>query len=183
MVLLFGRVLGITSIGLRYQNVYGPGQSLSNPYTGILAVFSNLARAGRPIPVFEDGLESRDFVFVDDVVGATTAAILADIQGFHAVNVGSGVSTTVHDVAKEVCRFFRTTSRIETTGAFREGDIRHGLADVTFARELFGYTPTCEFRTGLTRFLEWTGDREPTVAGYDVSLNEMRSRGLLHERR
>lgn len=180
MVLMFGGVLGIPAFALRYQNVFGPGQSLSNPYTGILAIFSNLARTGRPIHVFEDGLESRDFVCVHDVVEATASAALRDAEGCHAINVGSGVPTTVREVAEEICRFFGSSASIETTGMFREGDIRHGLADLTLAREFLGYVPKYDFRTGLTRFLEWAAQMEPTVAGFETSLNEMRSRGLLH---
>jgi dTDP-L-rhamnose 4-epimerase len=180
MVLMFGEVLGISSFSLRYQNVYGPGQSLSNPYTGILAVFSNLARTGRTIQVFEDGLESRDFVVVNDVVRATAAAALVQARGCHAINVGSGVRTTVQEVAAEICRFFESSSPVETTGAFREGDIRHGIADLSLAGKLLGYAPTCDFRKGLHKFLEWAAGSDPAVGGYEDSLHEMRSRGLLH---
>jgi len=181
-VLLFGQVLGISSFALRYQNVYGPGQSLQNPYTGILAIFSNLARMGRPIHVFEDGLESRDFVYIDDVVQATAACVIGDAVGYHSVNVGSGERTSVFDVARGVNAFYGDRSEVETTGVFREGDIRHGMADLTHARSLLGYSPQCEFRDGLRRFLEWAGESEPSGSGYEQSLAEMRQRGLLHGR-
>jgi dTDP-L-rhamnose 4-epimerase len=179
-VLLFGQVLQIPSFALRYQNVYGPGQSLQNPYTGILAIFSNLARTGRPIQVFEDGVESRDFVYIDDVVEATAACINGNVIGCHAVNVGSGERTSVFDVAQGVNEFYGSQSTVETTGAFREGDIRHGMADLTHARAVIGYNPRWGFRDGLQRFLQWANANEPSPDGYEQSLSEMRQRGLLH---
>jgi dTDP-L-rhamnose 4-epimerase len=179
-VLLFGRVLQIPSFALRYQNVYGPGQSLQNPYTGILAIFSNLARTGRPINVFEDGQESRDFVYIKDVVWATTACVLGDAIGCHALNVGSGERTTVFDVAQEINDFYGGQSPVKTTGAFREGDIRNGMADLTHARSLLGYNPRWGFRDGLQCFLKWANQSAPSSSGYEQSLAEMRQRGLLH---
>jgi dTDP-L-rhamnose 4-epimerase len=179
-VLMFGKVFGISSFALRYQNVYGPGQSLQNPYTGILAIFSNLARTSRPIHVFEDGAESRDFVFVDDVVRATAACI--DGNACHAVNVGSGERTSVLEVAEAVNMFYGGRSSVETTGAFREGDIRHGMADLTRAKALLGYAPRWKFKDGLKRFLEWASETTPTSSGYEQSLVEMKQRGLLYGR-
>jgi dTDP-L-rhamnose 4-epimerase len=181
-VLMFGKVWRIPSCALRYQNVYGPGQSLTNPYTGILAIFSNLARTGRPIHVFEDGLESRDFVYIDDVVRATAACALGSFNGSHAINIGSGERTSVLDVANQVNAFYGNLSTVETTGAFREGDIRHGMADLTLSQSLLGYEPMRKFREGLRRFLEWANESEPTNAGYEESLAEMEERGLLHGR-
>jgi dTDP-L-rhamnose 4-epimerase len=181
-VLLFGQVLRIPSFALRYQNVYGPGQSLQNPYTGILAIFSNLARTGRPIHVFEDGNESRDFVYIDDVVRATTACVVGNTTGCHAVNVGSGEPTSVFDVAQRVNEFYGGQSTVETAGAFREGDIRHGMADLTHARSVLNYNPQWGFRDGLRQFLQWAKESTPSVSGYEQSLSEMRQRGLLHGR-
>jgi dTDP-L-rhamnose 4-epimerase len=183
MVLMFGRVLGISSFALRYQNVYGPGQSLRNPYTGILAVFSNLARTGQPIHVFEDGAESRDFVYVEDVVRATLRCAVGDAAACHAVNVGSGERVSVLQVAEAVNAFYGGQSTVETTGAFRDGDVRHGLADLVLARSLLGYHPHWKFREGLKFFLEWANGSEPSMNGYERSLIEMKQRGLLHGKR
>ena len=179
--LLFGNVLGIPAIALRYQNVFGPGQSLQNPYTGILAIFSNLARMGQPIQVFEDGMESRDFVYIDDVVAATTSAVLHPITGCHSINVGSGLRTTVLEVANNVNAFYGRLSDVHVTGAFREGDIRHGYADLTLARNLLQFHPQYGFHEGLTRFLSWAEESEPSTTRYEHSLAEMRSRGLLRD--
>ena len=179
MTLMFGGVLGIPSVALRYQNVFGPGQSLKNPYTGILAIFSNLARQGRPIQIFEDGLESRDFVYVDDVVLATSACASLPLTGCHALNVGSGQRTTVLEVARQINEFYSGASEIRITGDFREGDIRHGLADLSNVQSTLDYRPQWSFRDGLRRFLEWATESDPAESGYEQSLAEMRERGLL----
>ncbi len=180
MTLLFGQVLGVPSFALRYQNVYGPGQSLKNPYTGILAIFSNLARAGADINVFEDGRESRDFVYVDDAVRATIAALECPETGSHALNVGSGECIGVLRVAEEISRYFDGKSAVSVTGAFREGDVRHGMADLARARSMLGYEPQVGFDAGLRKFLAWSEECAPELGGYQRSLDEMRRRGLLH---
>jgi len=180
MALLFGQVLGIPSFSLRYQNVYGPGQSLKNPYTGILAIFSNLARVGADIDIFEDGEESRDFVYIDDVIRATVAAIDSPEKSSYAVNVGSNERTSVMQVAEAINQYFGGKSTIKVTGAFREGDIRHGLADIQRSRMLLDYQPQVKFDEGLRRFLAWTEKSSPELSGYKRSLEEMRKRGLLH---
>jgi dTDP-L-rhamnose 4-epimerase len=182
MALMFGRALDIPTVALRYQNVYGPGQSLENPYTGILAIFSNLARSGRPIQVFEDGLESRDFVYIDDVVQATAACLRDNIQGRYAINVGSGERTTVLQVAEEVNAFYGGRSQVTVSGAFREGDIRHGMADLDLARRLLNYSPQSRFSDGLRHFLEWANERAPAEDGYLRSIEELRGHGLLRDR-
>lgn len=183
IVLMFGQVLGIPSFALRYQNVYGPGQSLQNPYTGILAIFSNLARTGRQIQIFEDGMESRDFVYVDDVVQATANCIRSEIVGCRAINVGSGERITVLAVANQINSFYGDRSEVGITGAFREGDIRHGMADLRLAHSILGYEPSWSFKKGLEKFLQWASEREPMQGAYEQSLLEMTQRGLLHRNR
>jgi dTDP-L-rhamnose 4-epimerase len=180
MTLLFGEVLGIPSFALRYQNVYGPGQSLKNPYTGILAIFSNLARVGADINVFEDGKESRDFVYIDDVVSATVGCLNSSETSAYAINVGSNERISVMQVAHAVNAYFGGKSKVQVNGAFREGDIRHGIADLTRAKSLLGYEPKTQFREGLKNFLYWAELSEPETSGYERSLTEMRQKGLLH---
>jgi dTDP-L-rhamnose 4-epimerase len=179
MILMFARALGFSAYALRYQNVYGPGQSLQNPYTGILAIFSSLARSNSCIQVFEDGRESRDFVFIDDAVEATWRCIATgdDIDSF---NVGSAERRSVLQVAKEVVEALGSTSRISVTGAFRQGDIRHNFADLRKINQVFGFSPRYSFRDGLAKFLDWAVARDHSPAGYEGSLQEMRERGLFH---
>ncbi len=180
MVLLVARTRGFSAYALRYQNVYGPGQSLNNPYTGILAIFSNLARSNAPIQVFEDGKESRDFVYVDDVVEATWRCMSADASSVESVNVGTEQRTTVLQVAEEIVRFFGSRSKISITGAFRQGDIRHNFAAIAKIQEMVGFVPRFNFREGLERFLSWAEAQIAVPAGYEASLQEMRERGLFH---
>jgi len=179
-VLLFARTRGINGFGLRYQNVYGPGQSLKNPYTGILAVFSNLARQNQGIEIYEDGLESRDFVYIDDVVEATIRSINYSDQFVGALNVGSGQATSVMTVAQEIKAYFDSSSTIKVTGAFRMGDIRHNIADVSKLEQVLGFVPGVPFKQGLANFLGWAAEQAPEdKAAYLRSVNELAARGLM----
>lgn len=179
-MLLFARTRSINGFGLRYQNVFGPGQSLKNPYTGILAVFSNLARQNQGIEIYEDGLESRDFVYIDDVVEATMRAINYTGQFVGALNVGSGQATSVLTVAKEIKAYFDSSSSIKVTGAFRMGDIRHNIADVSELEKVLGFVPSVPFKQGLTNFLGWAAGQAPEdKAAYLRSVTELAARGLM----
>lgn len=179
MVLMFAQTLGLDGFALRYQNVYGPGQSLTNPYTGILAIFSNLVRQGKGLNIFEDGHESRDFVYIDDVVDATAACIAPSVHGVMALNVGSGVRTSVLDVANAIVAYFKAQVPVEVTGAFRLGDIRHNFADIGRISKLTGFQPRWSFADGLKRFLNWAEEHEASDAGFDRSLAELKERGLM----
>jgi dTDP-L-rhamnose 4-epimerase len=179
-VLLFARTRGINGFGLRYQNVYGPGQSLKNPYTGILAVFSNLARQNQGIEIYEDGYESRDFVYIDDVVEATMRSINYPGQFVGALNVGSGQATSVMTVAQEIKAYFDSSSTIKVTGAFRMGDIRHNIADVSKLEQVLGFVPGVPFKQGLANFLGWAAEQAPAdKAAYLRSVSELAVRGLM----
>ncbi len=179
-ILMFARTRGINGFGLRYQNVYGPGQSLKNPYTGILAVFSNLARQNQPIEIYEDGLESRDFVYIDDVVEATVRSVNY-VGGFTgALNVGSGQSTSVIDIARKIKNYFKSESEIKVTGAFRLGDIRHNIADISKLKNTLDFVPGTQFDLGLKNFLTWAANQAPQdKAAYKKSVDELSAKGLM----
>jgi dTDP-L-rhamnose 4-epimerase len=178
-VLMLAKAAGLSAYALRYQNVYGPGQSLTNPYTGILAIFSNLARQRRDIEIFEDGAESRDFVYIDDVVEGTSKCVNSERQGLEALNIGSGKAITVMEVATAVRDYYSSSSALRVTGAFRKGDIRHNVADIEKASKLIGFKPTVDFKTGVKRFLDWTNESAVSESGYQKSIDELRSRGLI----
>lgn len=179
-VLMLASTLGINGFGLRYQNVYGPGQSLKNPYTGILAVFSNLARQNQPIEIYEDGKESRDFVYIDDVVEATTRCVNYAGQFIGALNIGSGQATSVMTVAQEIKEYFASKSTISVTGAFRLGDIRHNIADISLAQDLIGFAPEVSFKEGLSNFLAWAqGQPVEDKSAYLRSVHELAEKGLM----
>jgi len=144
---------GVTA--LRFQNVFGERQSLRNPYTGILTIFSNRMRQGLPICIFEDGKESRDFVHVTDVVRGIRRAMELTIGGFHAINIGSGRPVPVIEVAERLKSLLKSNSEIAITGEFRTGDIRHCYADLTRASSLLSYMPAMSFEKGLEQFVDW----------------------------
>lgn len=151
--------LGMGHAILRLQNVYGEGQSLSNPYTGILAVFSTRIRRGLDLPIFEDGAESRDFVHVSDVAAAFAAAATADASPDAVINVGSGVATPVTGVAEGLARAFGAEPDLRVTGQYRLGDIRHNAADVTRLHDRLGLAPLVTLDEGLRRFAAWVGEQ------------------------
>ncbi len=179
LILTAAPAIGVEAVALRYQNVFGPGQSLKNPYTGILSIFSTLIRQGKSINIFEDGQESRDFVYIDDVVEATfLACVTPDISGA-VLNIGSGDQTTVTDVVDALFRAFETTVPVTVSGNFRLGDIRHNVADTSRAAEVLGFEAKVSFDDGIARFAEWVLSQPLEEDGYERSLAEMAQRNLL----
>ncbi|MEV8369421.1 NAD-dependent epimerase/dehydratase family protein [Microbacterium sp. NPDC064584] len=179
LIMTVAPTIGVEPVSLRYQNVYGPGQSLKNPYTGILSIFSTLIRQGKEINIFEDGLESRDFVYIDDVVEATFLAATEPGASGGVFNVGSGVATTVQDVVAALFDAFGTEVPTRVSGNYRLGDIRHNIADTTRLREVLRFEPSVDFAEGLRRFVEWVLTEPVEGDSYQKSLDEMSSRNLL----
>ncbi len=177
--LLCGATIGIQAIALRYQNVYGPGQSLTNPYTGILSIFSTRFKAGGDVNIFEDGRESRDFVYIDDVVAATIAALEAPPSVMGSFNIGSGRPVDVLAVATMLKDGLRARGEVRITGNYRSGDIRHNFADIQRAYDLLGWKPAVLFEDGLNRFVSWVASQEVGADGYERALDELKSRGML----
>ena len=183
MVILACKLKNIKGFALRYQNVYGPGQSLKNPYTGILSIFSRLSLQNEVINIFEDGLESRDFVYIDDVVDATVRCLNPALSGQHILNVGSGIAVSVKEVAEEIISYLESESELHISGNFREGDIRHNFADLSLVTSTIGFTPKWAFKEGLHSFLDWVLKQEDIPANlddYKQSLGELKERGLLN---
>lgn len=178
MVLTVGKALGISALAFRYQNVYGPGQSLSNPYTGILSIFSTRIRNGSGINIFEDGKESRDFVFINDVVAATMKGIEHQEPLVDVFNIGSGVATDVLMIANTLQELLGVTVPIEISGQFRLGDIRHNVADLTKVRSILGFEPSVSIEEGLRHFVAWVKGEEVQEDRYEESLSELRAKGL-----
>lgn len=170
--------LGISSVSFRYQNVYGPGQSLKNPYTGILSIFSNSLRQNHDINIFEDGTESRDFVYIDDVADATILAIENERCSGMAFNVGTGKAVDVLTVANELKKIYKSSSEIRVSGNYRLGDIRHNFADISLARKVLGYEPKYQFKEGLKKFSDWVLTQPLEEDKYGKSLEEMKKKGL-----
>lgn len=178
LVLTMGASLGISAVAFRYQNVYGAGQSLTNPYTGILSIFSTRILNNNGIVIFEDGKESRDFVHVDDVVTATVAGIEHEEPIVDVFNVGSGVSTDVVELSESLINKYGIDVSIEVSGKYRLGDIRHNIADLSHIKNVLGFKPSISFDKGLDDFVGWVKGESIPEDNYDESIRELASKGL-----
>ena len=180
MVLVFGRAYALRTVALRFFNTYGPRQSLSNPYTGVAAIFAGRLLNGRRPVVFEDGLQSRDFVHVHDVSEAVVQAVEADDVGDVALNIGTGIPTTVLDVARVLAEELEVPGEAQVDGRFRSGDIRHCYSDITAARSAFGYDPKVSFADGMRDLIGWIRSETPAAADRsEESTAELVTRGLV----
>jgi len=178
LVRLICNSIGIESVAFRYQNVYGPGQSLVNPYTGILSIFSNRIKSHKGINIFEDGKESRDFVYIDDVVDSTIAGMEVPEANGHVFNVGTGIATNVLTVAQTLCKHYGIEVPLTVSGNYRLGDIRHNYADITLARQILGFEPKWTFDAGIKQFVDWVNHQDLQIDYYEASLEEMKQKGL-----
>jgi dTDP-L-rhamnose 4-epimerase len=179
MSLIVGKAYGIPTVALRFFNVYGPRQALSNPYTGVLAIFAARLLNGRPPLIFEDGLQQRDFVHVRDVAQACLLALTTEVAADSVFNVGSGSSRTVRSIAEDLARVLKAPEIApQITGKYRAGDIRHCFADITRIRTQLGYTPKVDFRDGLEELAEWLSGK---VADDRIehATTELENRGLV----
>ena len=168
---------GVGHTILRFQNVFGPGQSLNNPYTGVIGVFYSNIVGGRALDIYEDGNISRDFVYVSDVAAAIVQAITGEVSG--TFNVGSGVFTRLADVARWLCEALDRRVPISCRGAYRVGDIRHNAADLRRARAELGYAPQISVREGLRRYVAWAQHETPMEeAVIQAAAEELQKAGL-----
>ena len=170
--------LGVDYTIFRFQNVYGVGQSLKNPYTGILSIFSTLLLENKPVNIFEDGLESRDFINVKDVAAGVIKSLEKEDSNSQIINLGSGVGTSVIDIANFLKKTYKSDSAINITGDFRIGDIAHNIADISKAREILDFKQTVSLEDGLSAFCEWVLGEDRDNSGYENSLSEMEQAGM-----
>ncbi|MFN2502998.1 MAG: NAD-dependent epimerase/dehydratase family protein [Acidimicrobiales bacterium] len=178
LCLLFGEAYQVPTVALRFFNVYGPYQALSNPYTGVLAIFASRLLNGRSPMIFEDGEQRRDFVSVHDVARACALALSVDAAAAQVVNIGSGCSVSVNEIAARLGRILGEESLApEVTGRFRVGDIRHCFADVSMAAEVLGYRPEVDLDQGMTELATWL-EGQVAVDQVDAATSELRARGL-----
>lgn len=175
---IFSEAYGTTVLALRFQNVYGERQSLRNPYTGILSIFSNRMRRNLPINIFEDGEESRDFIHVSDIVHGISLALEKPLTGFHVVNLGSGIPTSVMEVAEILRSLLKSKSELTVSGDFRAGDIRHCYADLKKAKQILGFEPQSTIKQGLERFCNWVETQSILEDRSEAALRELTNRGL-----
>lgn len=174
--------MGVAYTIFRFQNVYGIGQSLKNPYTGILSVFSSLMLENKPVNIFEDGLESRDFINVKDIANGVIASIENTECNGMTINLGSGRNTSVIEIAEILKTYYKSKSEIKITGDFRIGDIAHNKADISIARRVLSFSPQISLDKGLEDFCKWVVYQEKDNSGYEKSLFEMEKAGMFIRR-
>jgi len=178
MTLLFGRTYGIPVVALRYFNIYGTRQSLSNPYTGVAAIFaSRLMNRKSPI-IFEDGQQMRDFVSVHDIAHANLLAMENSGADGRAVNVGSGQPVTIREVAAEMERALGLDLPLEITGKYRAGDIRHCFADISTATQLLGYQPKTRLKEGMEELVAWLESQQASD-NVEEAMERLNAHGLV----
>jgi dTDP-L-rhamnose 4-epimerase len=177
MFITWGSAYGVPATAVRCFNVYGPRQSLSNPYTGVAAIFATRLLNGRPPLVFEDGLQSRDFVHVADVVRAITSALEPSRGDYQAINVGTGVAVTVFDVAKALAMSLGLDLAPHVTGQARAGDVRHCFADIALAARLLDFQPQVPFTQGVTELAAYLEGRAADDQ-VDIATAALAARGL-----
>jgi dTDP-L-rhamnose 4-epimerase len=178
LVLQVGAAYGIPSVALRFFNIYGPRQALSNPYTGVAAIFSARLLNGQPPLIFEDGQQRRDFVSVHDVVQALVLSAQEEAAAGKALNVGTGRGITIREVAATLARVLGVDVEPQLTGRYRVGDIRHCYADVSLAREVLGYEPRVEFAAGMQELVDWLREQERPEDRVEDHAAELAARGL-----
>jgi dTDP-L-rhamnose 4-epimerase len=178
MVLQVGAAYGVPSVALRFFNIYGPRQALSNPYTGVAAIFSSRLLNGSAPLIFEDGEQSRDFVSVHDVVRALMLAGERDEAVGHALNIGSGQAITVRGMAETLAGVLDLQLEPEITGRYRVGDIRHCFADISRARETLGYQPEVTLEAGMAELVGWLQEQEAPEDSAERHAEELAARGL-----
>ena len=171
--------LGIDYTVFRFQNVYGVGQSLKNPYTGILSIFSTLMLENKSINIFEDGLESRDFINVVDIAAAVIKSLEEPRSNSEVINLGSGVGTSVIEIAELLKKIYDSKSEINITGDFRIGDIAHNIADISKAKKILEFEQSISLEQGLHEFCAWVKGQSIDNSGYEKSLKEMEETGML----
>jgi dTDP-L-rhamnose 4-epimerase len=170
---------GIDFCILRYQNVYGPGQSLLNSYTGVLNVFATRALLNKPLNIFEDGKGLRDFIFVDDAVKATIMAMESDASMNQVYNIGTGVGVSIFDAAISISKALHSEVVCEVSGNYRYGDIRHSIADIRKAQKELGFVPKHSFMEGLQKFIDWVRTQDLSLDQSDETFTENLNKGVL----
>lgn len=177
LCLVTGAAYGIPSVALRFFNVYGPGQALSNPYTGVAAIFASRLLNGRPPMIFEDGGQSRDFIHVSDIVCAIMLALESEQAAGHAINLGTGRPSTVLQIAQALAAGMDSDLEPILNGQYRVGDIRHCVADPQRARDLLGFEAATTLEDGMRGLVQWLADQE-AVDRVDDATSALAARGL-----
>jgi len=176
--LITGKLYGFPVVALKYFNVFGPRQSLNNPYTGVNAIFISRIKNDNPLSIYEDGLQTRDFISVFDVVEANILAMNSGEANGHVFNIGSGKGTTINELALKLYDIMGKEPKIGVNGLYRKGDIRHCVADNRKAREILGWSPKVSFEEGLRVVIKWS-ENEKAEDNFEKATKELREKGLI----
>jgi dTDP-L-rhamnose 4-epimerase len=180
MCLLIGETYGIDTTALRFFNVYGSRQSLSNPYTGVCAIFSTNLLSGNPPRIYEDGLQTRDFIHVSDTCQALILSLSHKSAKNEVFNVGTGIATSIKDVAEVLAQKINPSISPTIANNFRPGDIRHCFADISKIKNSLGFKPLISFRDGMKELIEWVKSQKNNVEDKtSIASNELEKKGLL----
>jgi len=177
MVLNIGRTYSIPSVALRFFNVYGPRQSLSNPYTGVAAIFMSRIKNNNPPVIYEDGLQTRDFISVHDIAEALILSMEKPEADYEVFNVGSGIPLAICGIAETLARLYGKDIRPDITRKFRKGDVRHCYADITKITRKLGWKPKISFEQGMQELIEWSREAE-AIDRLDQAIQELKTRGI-----
>jgi dTDP-L-rhamnose 4-epimerase len=179
MALAFGHAYELPAVALRFFNIYGSRQALTNPYTGVAAIFSGSILAGQTPLIYEDGLQQRDFVHVSDIAQACCLAMSQPAADYQVLNVGTGRPTSVLRVAELLAEELGWRDGFEITGKFRAGDIRHCFADITRIRELIGYEPRYAFEDGVGELVAWVREQHAVAGSANEAAQQLAAHGLV----
>ncbi len=179
MCLAVGRAYGIPTVALRYFNIYGPRQALSNPYTGVCAIFSSRIKNNNPPIIFEDGLQTRDFISVHDIVRANLLVMEKSKADYEVFNVGTGKPVSILDIARTLSKLYGKSLKPDIVNKYRSGDIRHCYADISKLKKL-GFMPSVPFEDGMRELVEW-GMRQEAEDKSDAAYQELKERGLVEK--
>lgn len=178
MILCVGKAYGIPSVALRYFNVFGPRQSLSNPYTGVAAIFmSRIKNNNKPL-IFEDGMQTRDFVSVHDIAQANILAMKKSSADYESLNVGTGSPTSIITIAKVLAQLYEKNIEPQIANKYRKGDIRHCYADIRKIKKLLEYEPKVKFEDGMKELIQWSANAESKDM-VDKATSELSRKGLI----
>lgn len=178
LILLVGKVYNIPSVVLRGFNVYGPRQSLSNPYTGVTAIFISRLKNKQPLVIYEDGLQTRDFISVHDIVEALVLALEKEQASYEMFNIGSGKGTSILEVAKTLSNLLGRSDLIQVSQEYRKNDIRHCFADISKAKDLLGWEPKFSLEQGLKELIKWS-IKQRAYDKFSQAQKELQKKGLI----
>jgi dTDP-L-rhamnose 4-epimerase len=179
LVLLWGKQVGIATIALRYSCTYGPRQSIFNPYTGVIAIFCTRLLNGLPPVLYEDGEQTRDFSFVEDIARANLLAVETNKLDGLAVNIGTGRGIAIREIAEQLSDILKIGISPEINGEFRPGEMRHLTSDIRLARSA-GYKPTVDLTEGIARYIDWIRAQSDIRDYFSEASEILKNKGIVH---